>query len=171
MANYGDHLQPSRGPSLVQPAADAIRRSLTRNSHYSHNPPSINATTRSWVHSQQNTPGPPPSPPLPSSFPTPVQRLRPLPNPHAQQQHRSPVLYTVNPSEPLDSEEEDQQRIDNIRFGLQKAGPSKLRKPPATILNSVHNIEDKKPTVLGGLVEKKVFEEYLKLLDTLLVKG
>jgi hypothetical protein len=49
----------SRRPSLIQPAADAIHRSLTRNSYYSHNSPSVNATTRSWVHSQQNTPGPP----------------------------------------------------------------------------------------------------------------
>lgn len=139
-----EHLQPSRDPSLVQ-------RSMTRNSHYSHRPPSINATTRSWVHSQQNTPGHPPSPPLPISLPTPVQRLRPLPNPHAQQ-YRPPVLYTVNPSESLDSVE-DQQRINNIRLGLQKAGPSKLRKPPATIHNFVDNTEDKKPTILGGLVK------------------
>ena len=151
MTDYGDRIQ-SRRPSLVQPAADAIRRSMTRNSYYGHNAPSINATTRSWVQSQQNTSGPPPSPPLPVSLPTPVQRLRPLPNPHAQL-HRPPVLYTVNPSEPLDSDEEDQQRIDNIRFGIQRAGPSKLRKTPASIYNSVHNnIKDKKPTVLGGLV-------------------
>jgi hypothetical protein len=74
-------------------------------------------STRSWVHSQQNTP------------------LRPLPNPHAQQ-HRPSVLYTVNPST-----EEDQQRMDNI--GLQKAGQSKLRKPPAA----------RKPTLLGGLLK------------------
>ena len=154
MTDYGDHIQPSRpsrGPSLVQPAADAIRRSLARNSHYSHNSPSINATTRSWVHSQQNTPVPPPSLPLPAPLPTPVQRLRPLPNPHARH-HRPSVLYTVNPSEPLDSEE-DQQRTDNIRFAYQNAGPSKLRKPPASIHNSVHNIKDKKRTVLGGLVK------------------
>ena len=152
MTDYGDHRQPSRGPSLVQPAADAIRRSLTRNSHYSHNSSGINATTRSWVHSQQHTPAPPPSLPIP--LPTPVQPLRPLPNPHAQhhRHHRPPVLYTVNPSEPLDSEE-DQQRMDNILFGYQKAGPSKLRKPPASIDKSVHIIKDKKRTVLGGLVK------------------
>ena len=151
MTDYGDHLQPSRAPSLVQPAADTIRRSLTRNSYYSHNSPSVNVTTRSWVHSQQNTPGPP-SLPLPIPLPTPVQPLRSLPNPHARQR-RPPVLYTVNPSEPLDSEE-DQQRLDNIRLGLQKAGPSKLRrKPPASIHSSVHNVKDKKPTVLGGLVK------------------
>ena len=37
-----EHLQPSRGPSLVQPAADvSIRRSLTRNSRYSHNVPPV----------------------------------------------------------------------------------------------------------------------------------
>lgn len=145
MTDYEDHLQPSRGSSLVQPAADAIRRS-----YYSHNSPSINSTTRSWVHSQQNTPGPPPSLSLPIHLPTPVQRLRPLPNPHAQR-HRPSVLYTVNPSEPLDSEE-DQQRMDNVRFGYPKARPTKLRKPPASIHNSVHNINDKKRTVLGGLV-------------------
>ena len=137
----------------VQPAADAaIRPSLTRNSYYNHNSPSINATTRSWVHSQQNTSGPPLPPPLPVPLPTPVQRLRPLPNPHAQQ-HRRPVLYTVNPSEPLDSEEEEQQRMNNIRLGLQKRGPGKLRKPPATIHISVNNIKDKKPTLLRGLVK------------------
>jgi hypothetical protein len=146
---YGDHLQR---PSLVQPAVDASRRSLTRNSYYSHNSPSVNATTRSWVHSQQNTPGSPPSLPLPIPLPTPVQRLRPLPNPHTQQ-HRTSILYTVNPSEPLDSEEEHQQRMDNIRFGLQKAGPSKLRKPPASIHDSVRNIKDKNQTVLGGLIK------------------
>jgi hypothetical protein len=76
-----------------------------------------------------------------------------LPNPHVQQ-HRPPVLYTDNTSNPLDSEEEDQQRMDNIRFGLQKVGRSKLRrKPPASIHNSVHDIKEKKPTVLGGLVK------------------
>jgi hypothetical protein len=56
------------------------------------------------------------------------KRLRLLRNPHAQQ-HRTSVLYTINPSGPFDSEEEDQRRIDNIHFGLQKKGPSKFRKP------------------------------------------
>ena len=149
MTDYGDHLQPSRGPSLLQPAADTVRRSLTRNSYYSHNSPNVNAT-RSWVHSQQNTPGPPPTLPVP--LPTPVQRLRPLPNPHVQQ-HRPSVLYNVNPSEPLDSEE-DQRRMDNIRSAYKNSGPSKLRKPPASSTHdSVRNIKDKKRTVLGGLVK------------------
>ena len=151
MTDYGDHLQrPSE--SLVQPAADSSRRSVTRNSYYIHNSPSVNVTTRSWVHSQKNTPGSPPSIPFPIPLASPVQRLRPLPNPHAQQ-HRTSILYTVNPSEPLDSEEEDQQRMVNIRFGLQKAESSKLRKPPASVHNSVQNIKDKKQTVLGGLVK------------------
>ena len=42
-----EHLQPSWGPFLVQPAADALRRSLTRNSRYSHNYPSIDQISES----------------------------------------------------------------------------------------------------------------------------
>ena len=144
MTDYEDYLRPSRGPSFVQSAAHGIRRSLTRHSYRSHNAPSVNATTLSWVHSQQNIPGPPPTPPLPISPPTPVQRQRPLPNPHAQ---HHPVLHTVNPSEPLDREEE-RERMNDIRLAYQKAGPTKLRKAAPSTHNS--NI---KRTVIGGVVK------------------
>jgi len=155
MTDYGEYRQPSRGPSFVRPAAEAIRRSLTRNSSY--NTPSISASTRSWVYStQQNPPGPPP--PLPIPVPSPVQRLRPLPNPHVQQR-RVAKLHAVNPSESPDPEV-DQERTDimanmpdNVQFTYRKAGPSKVRIPGIPTPSSVDNSKDKKRTVMKGVAK------------------
>ena len=144
-------LQPSRGPSLSQPVTDAVRRSLTRNSYYSH-APSINPTTRSWVDPQQDTLGPPPPPPpLPIPLPTPVQPLRPLPNPHVRR-HPAP-LHAVNPSEPLDPEDNREWMDSRPENVYKKAGPSKLRKPGASVPKPVNNSKDKKRTAIGGFVK------------------
>ncbi|KAF8812884.1 hypothetical protein BYT27DRAFT_6401778 [Phlegmacium glaucopus] len=159
MTDYGEYRQPSRGPSTARPAADAIRRSLTRNSYYSHNTPSISASTRSWVYStQQNPPGPPPPLPLPIPLPSPVQRLRPLPNPHAQQR-RIAVLHAVNPSESPDPGK-GQERMDSIadmsdivHFAYQKAGSSKVHNPGTSIQNSVNRPKVEKRTVMRGFVK------------------
>ncbi|KAG6894949.1 hypothetical protein C0993_010415, partial [Termitomyces sp. T159_Od127] len=91
---------------------DAIRRSMTRNSHYSH------ASTHSWVISnQQNPPPPPPDEPLPSPvrtprplpdrLPSPGRAPRPLPDIQLQTHHNQ--LHTTNadhiPGTPEDEEE------------------------------------------------------------------
>jgi len=61
-------LLQSGGPSALGP----VRRSITGNSHYSQ--PSITASTRSWVYSNQQNPPPPPeeaATPVPSPYRTP----------------------------------------------------------------------------------------------------
>ncbi|KAG6818608.1 hypothetical protein H0H93_003484 [Arthromyces matolae] len=97
--------------SLMQ-TGDAIRRSLTRNSHYSH------TSTQSWVMSNQQNPPPPPpegpepltspvraSRPLPDPIqPSPAWTARPLPEPQLQAQHH-PQLHSTNADPPDDDEE------------------------------------------------------------------
>ena len=147
MTDYAELLlQPTPRPSLIQPAADAIRRSFTRNSHYSNK--AVSATTRSWVYSQQHPPSSSPPLPLPIPLPSPVHPLPPLPNQHVH--HRYPaVLRTVNPSE----HDEHQERMDyfseNVHFAHQKPEPNKLRRPS----NSANNPHVKKRTAIGGFVK------------------
>ncbi|KAG6908200.1 hypothetical protein DXG01_005789 [Tephrocybe rancida] len=103
----------NRNSSYMQ-SSDAMRRSMTRNSHYSH------VSTHSWViNNQQNPPPPPedyeplPSPvrsprPLPDPLPSPARTPRPLPDPQLQPLHhpqQPQVLRTTNGTPPDDEEE------------------------------------------------------------------
>lgn len=81
---------------------NAMRRSITRESHQSH--PSVSPSTRSWVHSTQMNPPPPPDDTTPS--PSPARRLpRPLPDPTL---HQSRSVYQYGPQEV----EQEEQHID-----------------------------------------------------------
>ncbi|KAF8063242.1 hypothetical protein FPV67DRAFT_1672274 [Lyophyllum atratum] len=77
--------------------SDAVRRSMTRNSHYSH------ASTHSWVLNTQQNPPPPPEEPEPT--PSPMRTPRPLPDPQLQPSHQMQVLHATN-ADPGDDEEE-----------------------------------------------------------------
>ncbi|KAG5350787.1 hypothetical protein C0989_009259 [Termitomyces sp. Mn162] len=94
-------------------AGDAIRRSMTRNSHYSH------ASTHSWVISNQQNPPPPPpdeclpSPirtprPLPDPLPSPARTTpRPLPDPQLHAQYHQ--LRTTNADLALVTPEDEEE--------------------------------------------------------------
>ncbi|RDB16576.1 hypothetical protein Hypma_002744 [Hypsizygus marmoreus] len=104
MTEYNEF--PNREPSFhrsMDPAArDAVRRSMTRNSHYSH--VSVSPSTRSWVYSNQQHPPPPPEEVTP--VPSPVRTARPLPDPQLQPQNQQSALRITNDIEPVDDEEE-----------------------------------------------------------------
>ncbi|KAF5372325.1 hypothetical protein D9615_009248 [Tricholomella constricta] len=115
----------NRDPSFIR-GGDTVRRSMTRNSHYSH------ASTQSWVLSTQQNPPPPPeeSEPIPSPMRTP----RPLPDPQLQPHHQTQVLRATNADPPDD--EEEYMHIDangpGIDSGYRTEGLGRGRSPRLT---------------------------------------
>lgn len=109
MTEYVEFREANRDPGFIRTTDPlAVRRSVTRNSHYSHG--SVTASTRSWVYSTQQNPPPPPEP---ISLPSPVRPPRPLPE--EPQLHHHPVYHLTNAGE---EEEEEYMNIDPNADGL-----------------------------------------------------
>ncbi|KAG6887734.1 hypothetical protein C0995_013289 [Termitomyces sp. Mi166 len=134
---------------------DAVRRSMTRNSHYSH------ASTHSWVISnQQNPPPPPPDEPLPSPVrtsrpladpvPSPGRTPRPLPDP--QHHHQ---LRTTN-ADPSPDDEEEYMNIDpnlpGIETGYLNEGLGRGRPPIANSPTAAEASLGRERGFVGGFV-------------------
>ena len=151
-------LLQSGGPSALNP----VRRSTTGNSHYSQ--PSVTASTRSWVYSNQQNPPPPPEDvdvasvtPVPSPHRTP----RPLPDPQYQPrvqppQNPMPVLHTTNGlASPVDDDEE-YMSIDahapGMALGYLAEGLGRGRVPADAINSSRGNLSSGGRSFVGGFV-------------------
>ncbi|KAF8066498.1 hypothetical protein FPV67DRAFT_1449690 [Lyophyllum atratum] len=117
---------PNREPSLVRAIDSVVKRSITRNSHYSH------ASTQSWVLSTQQNPPPPPE--ESDAIVSPVRTLRPLPDPQLQPQHQTQGVRTTT-ADPSDDEEEnmnidaDVPGIDS-GHGTERLGLGRSPRPP-----------------------------------------
>ena len=121
-----------------------MHRSITRGSHNS-----ANASTRSWVYSNQMNPPPPPVERPSSPGLTPFHGPRPLPEP--QSVRRTPVRY---PTPPIDDEGDDMQIGPSsvMQYGQQPEVPNQVRDnrlPPTSV-------EDKSRrggrSLIGGLM-------------------
>jgi len=108
MTDYIDYREPNRDALIRNTDPLAMRRSMTRNSHYSQ--PSVSASTRSWVHSTQQNPPPPPE-----QLSSPVRLVRPLPEPHLQPPLQYPLYHMTNGGE---EEEEEYMNIDPNGAGI-----------------------------------------------------
>jgi len=155
-----DHHQHAHSGHTISYAGDpteenAVRRSATHGSHNSHSQSHASASTRSWVHSNQVNPPPPPVETAPLPGQTPFHGPRPLPDPHMHQQ-----LHYMNPAhrpfqyDAVEEEEEDGDympseghNLGGFHFGYPReaggvtfipAGPSELTSAPSSPVPAQH---------------------------------
>lgn len=151
MAEYADSREPSFIRAADPMARDAIRRSMTRNSHYSH--ASVSASTRSWVYSTQQNPPPPPVEPIP--VPSPVRTPRPLPDPQLQPQAYPQVFHTTNGIDPADEEEymSIDPNVPGLDAGYRTEGLGRGRSPRVVATNPTNpRGEGGSRSFVGGFV-------------------
>jgi len=154
MADYRSYSYNSAGPSQ-KPPPEAMQRTLTRNSQYTHH--SVADSTVSWVQNH-GQPGRPPLHPQSIDASTVVQKPRPLPNPHSQAStHRPLRVVNVLDTPPGENEEHGDANVPGRRmeFGFQTKGfeignsAETSSTPSAGVARS-----QKKKRFVGGFVKK-----------------